>query len=227
MPKLRSLELSIEDVKHNNPQWTDEMCRDYIAMQEDIKNVNSAVESAIEMFANLAGLTSSRDEPINTQLNQLNLFESINLTQVQKLIDPDVPRLQPKRKPHYARFYRNALSVPTTTAVAEQLTGFTVQKYGFLTTLDQIEITETATYYVGFSCYIENGTTDTQVEIYVNGAPVNLEMVSKADGHISMNAPIILNKGDILTLYVVQTSGGPVTIDFTDIHFTAVSVWDS
>lgn len=219
---LEDLQLSADEVKRQNPDWSDEMVRDYLAKGLDIRSVAEEV-SRIVFPAIISNLSKSESLPTEKQM-QPSATEPA-------FISPYFPNTQEEPGGTYGKLVLGSYQQAITTATPTQITGFTFSGRGVSGDSSSLKVVEQGA--VQVTIYAEVDATNYEpVEfwVYKNGAKFeSMNVIPEGAALLSNDHKVKCltfsdygKSADKYELYVEQNSAFDVTVDIKNIIFSMV-----
>lgn len=215
--RSQSLELSAERVAQENPNWSDEMVRDYIGKGEDIKQAASAVDN----LPNIALLAA--------QGTMKTGFKTV-LNMIKKHQDQTVAIERRARNQNYARLTLALFAQVINNGSTQVITGFTGASKNIGASTSQISTGETGSYQISFSCGVDSAlATNVTAELYKNSVATGIKSPPIATNGLinvytmlSFNAPVYLSSSDVIEVRLSHDSGSPVSVGIANVIFGAI-----
>lgn len=216
---LQGLQLSAEEVRKQNPKWSEEMVLDYVGKQEDIKMI---AEATSKILFPMIVASLKRDMP------QVSIMQGMAQQQAAQLVQ-SIQQTKASINSAASGYARVSLStfipaIPAGDSV--KVTGLSGAAKGFTITSDRITSINSGFVRVSAVAEVDTDTADyVTIQIRKNGATIEDLSVLSAGG--TEKKPICLsfsdsaNKNDYYEMYFNNPAGAAVTLNVSNIIFSA------
>lgn len=216
---LQGLQLSAEEVRRQNPKWSEEMVLDYVGKQEDIKMIAEATSKILFPMI-IASL--KRDVP---QISIMQGMAQQQAAQLVQSVQQTRTSLQ-SASSGYARVGVSFFTPSITAGSSAKVTSLLGSAKGFSLASDRITAINSGFVRVSAVAEVDTDVADyVTIQIRKNGATLeDLSILSSAGVErkpVCLSFSDTANKNDYYELYFNNPSGSTATLDVRNIIFSA------